>query len=292
MGSLSELQQRFAGAAGIDWTEPAPGMPKIRLRNDAAVAEVFLHGATVTHFQPVGDEPLLFLSSSSLFQPDKAIRGGIPICWPWFGPKWDDPKAPQHGVARTRCWDLADVRRVDATRTDLLFRLDVGFAYAEYRVRVGPSLRVDLTTFNRSTEPLRVEEALHTYLTVGDSRQVSISGLSGATYIDKVAGGERKRQGEAPIRFTAETDRVYLDTVSTCLLSDPVLKRTVVVSKSGSSSTVVWNPWVDKSRAFSDFGDDEWQRMCCIETANAADNHLMLEPGGSHAIGTEIRIER
>ena len=127
-------------------------------------------------------------------------------------------------------------------------------------------------------------------MVVGDSRQVSIDGLGGSTYIDKVANGQRILQPAEAIRFAGETDRVYLNTAATCVLTDPAMKRKITVAKSGSKSTIVWNPWIDKAKALSDFGDDEWQTMCCIETANAADDHLMVAPGQTHVTTTEISV--
>ena len=162
---------------------------------------------------------------------------------------------------------------------------------AEYVVEVGPTLRLALRSRNAGDKPARLEMALHTYLAVGDSRQVRISGLEGVEYIDKVSGGQRVRQGDEPIAFSGETDRVYLNTESPCLLEDPVWRRTITVRKTGSKSTVVWNPWAAKAHALPDFGDDEWERMCCIESANAADNALELPPRhGEHEMTVEVAV--
>lgn len=266
------------------------GLEALRITNGAATARVYLLGATVTDFQPTGQKPVIFVSSEAIYQEGKAIRGGIPICWPWFGPKWDDPKAPQHGLVRAKIWDVESVRELNPSLTEVVLTTSAGELLARFKLTVGQSLSVELESINNGRTSVRVEEALHTYLAVGDSRQVTIDGLARATYIDKTDQGAHKEQGSKPIRFTAETDRVYLDTEATCVLTDPVMKRKITVAKSGSKSTVVWNPWIDKSKALTDFGDDEWQRMCCIETANAADNHVMLSAGESHLISTTISV--
>lgn len=294
MADIESLRRQF-DVPGVEFAPAGDGLIKVVVRNAAATAEVYLLGATVTHFQPHGQaRPVLFVSSQSNFKPDKAIRGGIPVCWPWFGPHPSDGSKPQHGLVRAREWTLASVTAVDPETTQLRFEIDAGDgsgASAVYTVTVGRTLQLSLKSLNRGDAPVRLEEALHTYFTVGDSRQVTIDGLAQTEFIDKTAGGQRKRQGDEPISFAGETDRVYLNTQSACVLVDPVLKRTITVNKTGSKSTVVWNPWVEKSKALADFGDDEWQQMCCIETANAADNALTLPPKtGEHEVTVEIGV--
>lgn len=293
MADIESLRRQFGGD-DIDFLYAGDGLIKVVVRNAAASAEVFLLGATVTHWQPVGQaQPVLFVSSQSFFQAGKAIRGGIPICWPWFGPHPTDSRQPQHGLVRNQPWKLAAVQTLDPQRTRLKFEIAIpGGASAEYTVTVGPTLHLSLKSRNEGDEPMRLEEALHTYFTVGDSQQVKIEGLEGVEYIDKTAGGQRKRQGDGEaVTFAGETDRVYLKTDAACVLRDPALNRTITVSKTGSRSTVIWNPWTEKAKALSDFGDDEWTQMCCIETANAADDALTLPPKkGEHETTVEIAV--
>jgi glucose-6-phosphate 1-epimerase len=148
-----------------------------------------------------------------------------------------------------------------------------------------------LETRNDGAQPLLFEEALHTYFAIGDIRQVSVSALQGATYIDKTDEFKRKPQGDEPISFSRETDRLYVDTAATCVVHDPALGRSIVVEKSGSSSTVVWNPWIEKTKSLSDMAADDWMQMICIETANAADNAIRLTRGASHTLTARIRVE-
>lgn len=155
-------------------------------------------------------------------------------------------------------------------------------------VSIGTTLRLALTVENTSDEPFAFEEALHTYLAVSDIRQVAITGLERTAYLDKTEGFARKRQGDDPIRLTGETDRVYLDTEATCHVVDAGHAREIVIRKSGSRSTVVWNPWAERARTFPDFGDDEWRSMVCVETANVREAAVRLEPGASHRMEAEI----
>jgi len=159
-----------------------------------------------------------------------------------------------------------------------------------FEIRLGSTLSMALSVTNPGEAPVTFEEALHTYLAVGDVRRAAVEGLEGASYVDKVDGGRRKTQGANPVAIDSETDRLYLDTEAEALLTDPVFGRRIRVAKTGSRSTVVWNPWVAKSKAMPDFGDDEWPGMICVETANAADNAVTLPAHTSHVMTAAISI--
>lgn len=249
-------------------------------------AHVCRHGAHVTHYQPRDAAPVLFMSRESLFAPGKPIRGGVPVIFPWFGAKPDNPAAPSHGLARISEWNVES-----STPAALTLRLNLNEFALCYRVSISGELRLALEVENKSAEPARFEEALHTYLAVSDVRRVTIEGLAGATYLDKVDGFKQKTQDAPPIRISGETDRVYLNTRATCIVHDPGARRRIVVSKTGSDSTVVWNPWIAKAKALPDFGDDEWPQMLCIETANVAANAVTLAPGQVHIMEAAIRVE-
>ncbi len=294
---LAALQRRFEVPGVVGFEEGEGGLVRAVITAGGARAHVYLHGATVTHFAPAGRPPVLFTSARSLYAPGKAIRGGIPIVFPWFGPRAGDPAAPQHGIARVAAWAVLDVEQrggtasvvlglasTEATRRAWPFDFEV-----RYRVTVGVSLDLALEVHNTSARAFAFEEALHTYLAVADVTEVSVTGLAGALYIDKTAGGARKRQLAEPLRLTGETDRVYLDTGGACVVEDPRAGRRLVVDKQGSASTVVWNPWRDKASAMVDLGGDAWRSMICIETANAADDTVRLEPGVRHEMRASIR---
>jgi len=267
----------------------------ITLETPRAEARVALQGAHVTHWQPRGAEPVLFMSPRSVFAPGRAIRGGVPICYPWFGARADDPGAPAHGFARIRDWQLLE-------RTDTTLLLGLG-SDAEtrrlwphdfrlrFRVAVGTTLELALEATNTSSAPVTIEMALHTYLRVTDVGAVTVTGLEGATYIDKVDGRARKQAGEAPLRFDGEVDRIFLNTTATCVVDDPRLRRRLVVEKTGSATTVVWNPGPTRAAALPDLGPDAWRTMVCVETANADDDRLTLAPGAVHRMSATLSCE-
>jgi glucose-6-phosphate 1-epimerase len=285
--------------SGVSLGPGRGGLARVRVDAPRGQGEVYLHGAHVTDWHPAGHAPVLWVSRESQFTDGRPIRGGVPICFPWFAAHATDAAAPAHGFARIRPWRFVDAS-ADGDRIDLRFGWgddeDTGrslwphpFA-AEYRVGFGKhlSLALDVTCTGRA--PIEFESALHTYFAVSDIRSVTVTGLAGTEYLDKVAGFTRTRQGDAPIAFDGETDRIYLDTEAACTIHDPGLDRRITVSKGGSLSTVVWNPWIAKARAMPDFGDDEWPGMLCIETANVRDRAVRLEPGSHHTMTADIAI--
>lgn len=286
-----ELNERFGVVGKLRFEPGGGGLACARVTCQSATGSVYLHGAHVTGYQPRGHEPVLFVSGSSGYGPGKAIRGGVPICFPWFGPNASNPSAPSHGPARITSWRLAEARDSDRGIT---LRFDAVFEpfRISHAVTFGAELVMALTVENTSNSPATFEAAQHTYFCVSDVRQVQVTGLKGVDYLDKVDGQRPKTQGDEPIRFTGETDRVYLDTRSTCTLKDPGLGRSITVAKVGSDSTVVWNPWADKAKAMGDLGDDDWLKMLCIETANAGSNTVTLAPGGTHTMTTTVGVSR
>jgi glucose-6-phosphate 1-epimerase len=241
----------------------------------------------------------LWVSAKSAFRPDKAIRGGIPVCWPWFADHPTDPRKPAHGFVRAAAWDVVAAEPGGKDATQIRFRIaDDERTYAlwphrfelELVVSVGAALGVDLVIRNTDEAPFTSGGALHSYFGVGNVEDVAIHGLDGRTYVDKVDRLERKVQ-HGPVRIGAETDRVYLDTTTECLIEDPGERRRIRITKAGSRSTVVWNPWREKAAGMSDFGDDEYLRMVCVETANAGDDVVAIPPSGEHVLTTCIGVE-
>jgi D-hexose-6-phosphate mutarotase len=280
--------------------DDANGLKVVEIINPNGEGLIYLQGAHVTHWKPADADPVLFVSRQSHFSNGKAIRGGIPVCFPWFASRTGHPDAPAHGLVRTAEWRLGAVStNTDASTTVHFEFLDTTATRAQwphafrakYRVTIGATLEMQLEVENTGTEPLTYEAALHTYFRVSSAREIAITGLEGTEYIDKVDGFKRKKLDDEPLRFTGETDRVFLNTSSTTRLMDSAMNRTIVVEKSGSNTTVVWNPWMAKAKAMADFGDDEWQGMACIETANAGENSITLLPGQKHAMTARIRLE-
>ena len=275
------------------------GLPVLDVTTGLGQARLFLQGAHLAAWQPVGHAPVLFLSESSHFSRGKAIRGGVPVIFPWFGPHPGQPAAPPHGFVRTADW-LVETLEIspDQTVTVVLRIEDSPASRAiwphpfalRYRVSIGATLQLALEIKNRGISPCIFEEALHTYLAVSDARNVLLTGLAGTVFIDKVDGFTRKPHHSEPLTFAGETDRVFLETTAPCIVDDPALHRRIVIEKTGSATTVVWNPWQEKARALPDFGDEEWTRMLCVETANAADNAITLDAGATHTMTARLSL--
>jgi D-hexose-6-phosphate mutarotase len=299
--ALEAINRQLADVPELRAQGGGGGLPLIRVSAAQGEAEIYLHGAHVTAFRPRGQEPVLFMSGKSLFQPGKPIRGGVPICFPWFGAKPDDPAAGQHGFARLREWSIQSATAAEDATILLTLALESDdqtrkawphdFS-ARYHVLVGPTLRLRLEVTNRDRAPVRYEDALHSYFAVGDVRETAVNGLDGVDYLDRAAGanGARKTQ-RGPVRFEGDVDRLYLDTTGPCTIDDPIQDRKILIAKSGSRATVVWNPHIAKAKAMADFGDDEWPGMCCVETANANSCAVELAPGQTHVTETIISVE-
>lgn len=287
----AELSKRYP-CDGLHFEVGAGGLTKATIETAVSRGELYLHGAHVTSWQPVGHEPVLWMSRHSNFAPGKAIRGGVPICFPWFGSHPSDPSAPAHGYARITEWELTAAGVTEDDSIGLTLQTHIEPFGVDFRVEFGRVLTMALTTalpLGAAIAP-RFEDALHTYFSVGDIRQVSIAGLETSSYIDKVDNASEKAATAVPIEFSGETDRVYLQTEAPCVLADRVHNRRITVSKSGSKSTVVWNPWINKSQRMSDFGDNEWPEMVCIETANIGSSAIVLAPGQSHTTTAVIEV--
>jgi glucose-6-phosphate 1-epimerase len=276
------------------------GRPRLTVDARMATAEIYLHGAHVTRWQPRhATQPVLWMSSHSMFEPAKPIRGGVPVCFPWFGPNREHPGAPAHGFARLADWALEAVTETGDGSVSVVLTLageNLSPAWpfrfrATLRVSVGATLSMELDVENRDQAAFAFEAALHTYLTVADVSRVEVRGLEETAYIDKVGGVAQRRQGAEAIRFAGEKDRVYLATAAACTVDDPGLNRRIVVAKQGSLSTVVWNPWAAKAHAMPDFGDDEWPGMVCVETANVGDAAVQLTPGGRHRMLAIVSVD-
>lgn len=294
---MQELNEQF-GIPGIVRVEPGHGgLTKIVVTSPQASAEIYLHVAHVTHFQSMGQKPVLWMSKSSWFDAAKPIRGGVPICFPWFGPNAANPKLPAHGFARLRDWEIQSIAHIgDEVTVTLSLKSDestkqlwpVDFT-ARHVIKITSALEMRLEVKNETKETIRFEEALHTYLTVGDVRQISIDGLGGTRFIDKVDGAKQKDQTDPQIRFTGETDRVYQDTTAMCVVTDPAMNRKIEVSKQSSDATVIWNPWINKAKAMPDFGDDEWPGMVCVETVSVGKNAVELSAGQTHSMTAKVQ---
>jgi glucose-6-phosphate 1-epimerase len=295
--SAATLNQRHGLAGAATVVDGQRGLPCVRVTTPAASGEIYLHGGTVTSWVPAGRSEVLFVSEASRWETGRGIRGGIPVCFPWFASRAGDPRAPSHGFVRTRSWVLDSITRTDAgivvtlaTTSDAQTRVWWPFDFGlVLQATFGDALSVELTATNTGDAPLSFEEALHTYYAVGDVTTIRVSGLGGVRHQDKVDNG-RERIEEGDMTIDAETDRVYDDTASDVDIHDPSMRRRIHLSKSGSRSTVVWNPWMERARALADLHDDEWRRMVCVETANVSPSVVALDPGERHTIAMHVTV--
>jgi glucose-6-phosphate 1-epimerase len=296
-GAMAESDRRFEIPGTAQVVEGNGGLPKVRITSLEVVGEMYLHGAHITSWKPAGGEELLFLSSRSRWEDGHAIRGGVPVCFPWFGGKANDPNAPAHGFVRTKAWQLESITQVGDAVTVSMFTESSASTKrwwpADFRLvhraRFGSELGLELVLTNTGTTPLRFEEALHTYHRVGDVQKARVQGLDTIRYLDKTDSNQEKTQ-RGEIVIVSETDRVYLNTQHAVELEDPILHRRTRVTKENSLTTVVWNPWVQKAKAFADLGDDEWTQMICIESSNVGDFAVDLAPGQRHTMKATVRV--
>lgn len=277
----------------VIFSEGKGDLPKLEVNTAWSNAEIYLHGAHITHFQKKDEPPLLFMSQLSKFSEGTAIRGGIPVIFPWFGSREGQPA---HGFARTQAWDLREVAQLPGGAISLRLALPDSPAAAlftkssvDYVITIGETLTAELTVVNLSEqEDFTFENCLHTYFTVGDINATSVTGLKGVEYQDKTENFARKTERGEHIKISSETDRVYLNTTGPAEIHDSNLKRRIRVEKAGSLSTVVWNPWVKKAEQMPDFGNDEFNRMICVESGNVGENKVTLPAGKSATLKVEL----
>lgn len=277
------------------------GLDYIEINNAFASAKIALQGAHIMAWQPKSQQhPVLWLSSNARYVQGRSIRGGIPICWPWFGAHPTDSTLCPHGFARVMPWQLIETETVKNGATRIVLQMlepeeskrQLSYPHLlKVTITVGENLRVELATTNKAEHPFMVGEALHTYFQVSDVASVYIEGLEDVLYADKTHEYERRVE-KGNVHFDSEFDRVYLNTNEDCVIHDAGLNREIRISKSGSQSTVVWTPWADKAQQMSDIGTpDEWRQMLCVETANALENSVVISPNRTHIMSVEYSVE-
>jgi glucose-6-phosphate 1-epimerase len=284
---LDELIAEFGIPGAVACLAGEDGLPKLRLTHaSGASAEVYLHGAHVTSWRVVGSEELLFLSNESYFETGKPIRGGIPVCFPQFG----GGPLPQHGFARTSEWEPTLTAVEDNGDVEVVFHLEdsshtrAAWAHA-FRVELGVllserSLTLRMTVENPARAPFAFSEALHTYFAVADIRRTAVRGLQGVTYIDSLLNNLRDVDVREAVRFSEETDRIYLAAPNVVTVEDESRHRTITITKRAMPDVVVWNPWTAKAQRMPDFGDNDYLHMVCVETGHMAEPRE-LAPGAT-----------
>ncbi|HEY1987638.1 MAG TPA: D-hexose-6-phosphate mutarotase [Terracidiphilus sp.] len=295
---IDELNQRFGIPRLAEVVAGNGGLPKVRLSTSAASGEIYLHGAQLTSWQPAGAEEVIFVSEKSNWEDGRAIRGGVPVCFPWFRAKADDAKAPAHGFVRTREWSLASivaerdgsVTVTCATESDASTRWWWPHDFRMlHRITVGATLHMELILTNTGSAPFKFEQALHTYFNVGDVRKVRVTGLDGTAYLDNVDGNQEKLQ-LGDLTLQGPTDNAYLNTEAPASIVDPVLRRILRTEKTDSQTTIVWNPWSQGAASLSDLGAQAWHKMVCVEASNILGSAVSLGPGLQHSMGATLSI--
>ena len=303
----------MSGAFAVVPGAYAGGLRYVDVVSEAVSGRLFLHGAQVTSWRPAGvDDSLIWLSEEAVFREGTAIRGGIPICFPWFGPDKPPAGGPSHGLARLVNWRMLEATGLDDGAVSVSVGIDSsepapdpGWAHA-FRVRdgesgavgfsarltavFGASLDTRLEVTNTGARAIGFEAALHSYYRVADVTRVHISGLEGAPFVERASGAtQESRVEQEPIRFAGEVDRIYEDAPSRVTLVDEVTGGSLLLESVGAGSWVVWNPHITKAAAMADFGDDEWRTMVCVEPAALHGGTVWLEPGECHTLVVAVR---
>ena len=290
---FQQLNSDFGITKQLEIIPGQGGMPMIKIGNASATALISLYGGQVLSFRPVAQtEDVLFLSSQSAYAEGKAIRGGIPVCWPWFGP---DPKGlqrPNHGFVRNHFWQLAKTEAVGDTETKVSLRFTESFKRENtwrqpfmllLDISIGPSLQLQLTTYNTGDQPFSITQAFHSYFRVGDIKRVKILGLEDCDYFDKLEQGTQKIQ-KGVVSVTQEVDRVYVEAYKNLVIADPVLQRRIHINSPNTSTAVVWNPWSKTSKKMPDLAATDYRRFICVEAGNVAFDLIKVQPGSRFSL--------
>ena len=265
-----------------------PGYPVLTIKHPKCSARVALHGAHVMSWCPAGAEEVIYLSPDAVYREGKAIRGGIPLCWPWFNAHPSDPDLPSHGLVRNQFWELESTDVTDDGVVAKLRRSSENWT-AVATISMGSSLEVALESTNLGDQEMMISGALHSYFSVGDVREITIKGLEDADYLDTVGEHTNRRQ-TGVIRIDREVDWHYVSS-GWVRLEDPVKNRTILVEKEGSPSTVVWNPWTEKAAALADLPNEDYLAFACIEAAITNDRAVAIGKGETHSFSTRISVE-
>jgi glucose-6-phosphate 1-epimerase len=295
--ALEELERRFGIQGVAKICEGNGGLPRIQITGSHAEGEMYLHGAQVTSWKPVGNDEVLFLSTKSGWQEGQAIRGGIPICFPWFRGKADDHKAPAHGFVRTKNWQLEsiveDKSGVCVTMSTQSDEQTRHWWPAEFRllnrVVFGSELILQLICANIGKTDLRFEEAFHTYNRVTDVTNVRLQGLDSVHFLDNTDSNTAKVQ-RGDVTIASETDNAFLATQNNIDLIDRELHRHIRLQKANSFTTVVWNPWRDGAARLRDLGEGEWAKFLCVEASNILAASVNLAPGEEHKMTAVMSV--
>ncbi len=298
---IQQLNQDFAIPGSLSFLAGQGDFPLIEISNEQAKALISVYAGHILSFQPVGEpEDLIFVSQQAEYKVGKAIRGGIPLCWPWFGPDPEGLGRSNHGLARNRLWQVLGTETTTSGATRVMLSLedssetravwDYEFQLA-IAITVGQRLEIELISRNTGERAFTLSQALHTYFRVGDIDHVKILGLANCYYFDKVDGGKHKRQA-GDVAIAEEVDRIYTDVPAELVIEDASFGRRIRLVSIGSRTAIVWNPWAEGAAKMGDLGDEEFKNMVCVETANAANDTVKVEPNEEYRLSVSYQIER
>lgn len=299
MIDIESLEEKFSIEGELGFTEIDGDLIAISVYNKFADAEICLYGGHITRFVPHGSFDILWLSPASFFEIGKPIRGGIPICFPWFGPHPTDNLKPMHGFARLMYWDVVETASIPSGETLIKLQLCSSVETKQYwpsefkaelTIVVGKKLDVQLAISNTGTEPFEYTAALHSYLSVSDIASVKIEGLQGVSYYEGV-GNQTVEQTDEFLEILQEENRRYIDTEADCIIHDDAFGHGIRVSKTGSKVTVVWNPGAETSSKMSDLEPDSYETFVCVEAVNSYNNSIRLGKDETHVTSTTIGLD-
>ena len=304
MHNATELNDRYAIPFKLRFKQlvdtTGGSLISVDITNAHASASICLQGGQVLSWQPVSAaEPVLWMSKAAHFAAGKSIRGGIPVCWPWFGAHRSETSFPAHGFARTQAWQVKGTRTLDDGSTELSLTMPINatlqpmwpyLAQLDLLINVGATLKIAIITRNLGDSDFSISEALHTYFSVSDISQIHVDGLEGVHFHDKAADWAQGDQAGA-IGFDGEVDRVYVNSAQRSSIVDSAFKRRISIAKLGSQSTIVWNPAAARAAQMGDLGKDGWKRFVCVESGNALENAVTVAAGKSHTMAVEYRVE-
>jgi glucose-6-phosphate 1-epimerase len=299
--NIDQLNAEFGIAGQLRFINGKGDLAMIAIDNDQASALISVYAGQLLSYRPAGEPyDLMFLSDKAYYQPGKAIKGGVPVCWPWFGADPEGLGRPAHGFVRNRPWQVLNTEACadGATRVTLGLSDDADTRSLwpqafdlSLTITVGTSLSLELATRNKGLHPFVISQALHTYFAVGDIGQTRVLGLADTNYLDKVDGGTIKTQSGA-VTIDAEVDRIYTDVAPALVIEDDALERRIHIDFSGSETAVVWNPWAKIAAEMADLDDDDYRRFLCVETVNAADDVITVPDGEECRLVARYRVER
>jgi glucose-6-phosphate 1-epimerase len=275
------------------------GLTRVRVDSPHAEGEMYFHGGQVMSWKPANGDEVLFVSRQARWEAGRPIRGGVPVCFPWFGPHRSNPEAPAHGFVRTKAWELESITEIDEAVIVSMFTAEDNESRRwwpssfrlVHRVTFGRTLTMELIVTNTGDESLRFEEALHTYYRVRDIDRTRVLGLEGVKYLDTLVRPPEEKTEDGTIAFTGETDRIYLDPRPSVGVEDGAARR-LRLTASQARTAVVWNPWIAKARTLQDLADDEWRQFVCVETSNVERRAVDLAAGQQHVMRVVVSVDR